>query len=149
MLLQDCGFTKFPPQRYVIRASTICCLGPPRPPLESAAVSQAGFWQEQKVGCVCVCVCVCVHAGTDECADAYIWLCRFVWVESMTQSSRKCDGWVGGAWCQTCVPFADFWLSCLLWGHSWFSPTGSQIAPRPPNGLFSPILPPPWASQVA
>ena len=35
------------------------------------------------------------------------------------------------AGCQTCVPFADLWLSCSLWGHSWFSPTRSQIALRP------------------
>ena len=40
------------------------------------------------------------------------------------------DGWMEPG-CQTCVPFADLWLSCLLWGHSWFSPTRFQVAPRP------------------
>ena len=40
------------------------------------------------------------------------------------------DGWMEPG-CQTCAPFADLWLSCLLWGHSWFSPTRFQIAPRP------------------
>ena len=58
-----------------------------------------------KIEGTCVCVRVWARVRTHVHADAYICLCRFVWVESMTQSSRKCDGWVDGGWVSNMCTF--------------------------------------------
>ena len=130
MLFQVCGFAKFPPQRYVIRASTICYLSPPTLLWNAQQSHRLVSDRNEHTLVWCVHTCACARSQA-------LSVCWFVWVEG--HGFSLLEGEMMGGWGQRarCLPFADLWLFGQCWGH----PPSLFRGPRSHRGSPSHCLP--------